>query len=82
MKDNKNLKLFSGIVLIITIVTLLLSILYNNAFIPSFMLMLALFVFSIAYSFKEDKKGMIYFLFILGVLLIIGSLIYTFMRII
>ena len=52
MKEDKNIKIFSILVLIITVITLLLSIFYNNAFIPSFMLMLALFIFSIAYSFK------------------------------
>ena len=82
MKEDKNIKIFSILVLIITVITLLLSIFYNNAFIPSFMLMLALFIFSIAYSFKQEKRLVVYILFIVGVLLIIGSLLYTFMRII
>ena len=80
MGNKKIIRTFEGITLLIVITTLLLSLLYNKAFIPSFMLMLSLFIFEICYDIKEDKKGIMYFMFILGVLLIFGSLIYTFMR--
>ena len=62
------------------IVTLILSFL-NNIFIPSCMLMLSLLLFSICYMIKDSKKILMYVLFVLGVLLIIGSLVYTGMRI-
>ena len=81
---NKLLKLFSGFILLVTIITLGLSIFYNSAFLTSFMLMLALFLFSIAYTIKDRDKfnnsKNVYILFILGVLLIIGSLVYMFLR--
>ena len=51
---NKLLKLFSGFILLVTIITLGLSIFYNSAFLTSFMLMLALFLFSIAYTIKDS----------------------------
>ena len=63
------------------VVTLILSFL-NNIFIPSCMLMFSLLLFSICYMIKDDKKVYMYLLFVLGVLLIIGSLVYTCMRII
>ena len=81
MDSKKMIKLFSGLVLVITIVTLLLSIFFSSAFITSFMLMLSLFLFSIAYYVKDDNKRLVYILFIVGVLLIIASLVYTYMRI-
>ena len=78
--ESKKIKYFSGFVLIVTIVTLLLSIFYSRAFVTSFMLMLSLFLFSIAYMIKDNNKKMVNILFIVGVLLIIGSLVYMFMR--
>ena len=81
MENKKGIKIFSIVVLCITIVTLLLSIFYNSAFISSCMLMGSLFLFSVCYYVKDTKKGMMYIMFIMGVLLIIGSLGYTFMRI-
>ena len=62
------------------IVTFVLSFL-NSAFIPSCMLMLSLMLFCICYMIKDNKKTIMYILFVVGVLLIIGSLVYTFMRI-
>ena len=62
------------------LVTLILSFM-NNIFIPSCMLMLSLLLFSICYMIKDSKKILMYVLFVLGVLLIIGSLVYTGMRI-
>ena len=79
--DNKKLiKGFCIGVLIVTIIVLLLAIFYSSAFIPSFMLMLALFLFGICYYVKNDKKSMMYGLFIMGVLLVIGSLVYVYLR--
>ena len=62
------------------IVTFVLSLM-NSAFIPSCMLMLSLTLFCICYMIKDNKKTIMYILFVVGVLLIIGSLVYTFMRI-
>ena len=54
----------------------------NSAFVPSFMLMLSLYLFSVSYlMYVNEKKNAMYLLFILGILLIFGSLIYTGMRI-
>ncbi len=78
--DNKKLvKYFSGFVLVVFVATLLASIFYNHAFVPSAILMLALFVFSVCYYIKDEKKNLMYGLFVLGVLLIIASLIYTYL---
>ena len=73
-------KLFISISLIAFVVTLILSFM-NSAFIPSCMLMLSLMLFCICYMIKDNKKTIMYILFVVGVLLIIGSLVYTFMRI-
>ena len=81
MENKKINKIFSIVVLIITVITLLLSVFYNSAFVPTFMLMLSLFLFSICYYIRGEKKDLLYILFIVGVLLIIGSIAYTFMRI-
>ena len=62
------------------IVTTVLSIM-NRIFIPSCMLMLSLMLFCICYMIKDNKKTIMYILFVVGVLLIIGSLVYTYMRI-
>ncbi len=80
-KNNETEKLFSIVSLFAFIVTFILSIM-NTAFIPSCMLMLSLLLFSICYIIKDNsKKIVMYILYIVGVLLIIGSLIYTFVRI-
>ena len=79
--ENKNLiKGFCLGVLLVTIVTLILAIFYNSAFVPSSMLMLSLFIFGVCYYIKDNKKNIMYILFVLGVLLIIGSLVYTYLR--
>ena len=78
-KDNLNL--FSLVSLFAFLVTLVLSFM-NTKFIPSCMLMLSLLVFSICYVIKDkNKKVVLYILYTVGVGLIIGSLIYTNMRI-
>ena len=81
MEKKKNNKLIYIVPLVIVFVTLGLSF-YNQAFIPSFLLMLSLFLFSICFYIREmeDKKKVMYGLFIIGVLLIIGSLVYTYIR--
>lgn len=77
--DNKKLiKYFSGFSLVVTIGSILAAILYDKAFVPSSMLMLSLFIFSVCYYIKDDKKNLMYVLFVVGVLLIIASLIYTY----
>lgn len=73
-------KLFSIVSLFAFIVTLVLSFM-NSSFIPSCMLMLSLFLFSVCYLIRDNKKINMYILFVVGVLLIIGSLVYTYMRI-
>lgn len=80
MENKKFVKSFCVTALLVTLGTLLLSIFYNSAFIPSFMLMLSLFIFSICYYIKDDKKNIMYILFVVGVLLVFASLGYTFMR--
>ena len=79
MNNKKIIKYFSGVSLFLTIGTMLAAIFYNKAFVPSSMLMLALFLFSICYYIKEDNKKLLYFLFIVGVFLVIASLVYTYL---
>ena len=80
MEDKKIIKGFIVISMVVALVTLILSFVYNTAFIPSFMLMLSLSIFGISYYIRDSKKNLMYVLFIIGVLLIIGSLVYTFIR--
>ena len=77
-KETK--KLFSTVSFFAFFVTFVLSVM-NNAFIPSCMLMLSLFLFSVCYIINSDKKVLIYTLFGIGILLIFGSIIYTYVRI-
>ena len=80
-KNNETEKMFMIVSLFAFVVTLILSTM-NSKFIPSCMLMLSLLLFSICYIIKDnDKKIYLYILYVIGVLLIIGSLIYTYMRI-
>lgn len=72
-------KLFSIVSFFAFAVIFILSFM-NSAFIPACMLMLSLFLFSICYMIKDDKKNVVYILFVIGVGLIIGSLIYIGMR--
>ena len=83
MENKKVIKNFSIGVFVVTLVILLLSIFYNSAFLSSFMFMSSLTLFSYCYYIYEDKKKvkLLYILFCMGVLLIIGALGYTFMRI-
>ena len=79
MDNKKLLKYFSGFSLVVTIGLVLAAIFYDKAFAPSSMLMLSLFIFSVCYYVKDDKKNLMYVLFVLGVLLIIASIIYTYL---
>ena len=79
MNKNKE-RIFSFVSLLAFIVTMILSLI-DGIFIPSCMLMLSLFLFSICYIIKDDKKIYMYLLFTLGVLLIISSLVYTYVRV-
>lgn len=78
--NKETQKLFTIVSLFAFIVTLVLSIM-NTSFISACMLMLSLLIFSICYRLKDDKKTLVYILFTIGVLLIIGSLVYTYVRI-
>lgn len=82
MENKKIIKIFSITILIITIITLILSIFYSKAFIPTTMLMASLYLFSICYSQKNNNQKVTYSLYVIGILLIIGSLIYTTVRIV
>ena len=77
---KKNIKTFYMGALAVAMLTGGLAFFYNDAFMPSFMLMLSLFLFGVCYAIKDEKKSLMYLLFILGVLLIIGSLVYTYIR--
>ena len=81
MKNIDLIKKFSYVMLAIVLITLGLCFV-NTAFIPSFMLMLSLYLFIYSYlMYLSSKRNIMYILFILGILLIIGSLVYTGMRI-
>ena len=56
MNNNKINRIFSIVVLVIAIITMLLAIFYNTAFVPTCMLMLALYLFSECYLIREDKS--------------------------
>lgn len=78
--NKENEKIFAIIAFFFMVITIILSIM-NTAFLSACMLMTSLFIFSICYIIKDTKKILTYILFAVGVLLIIGSLIYTYMRI-
>jgi len=61
-------------------VTLILSFM-NNKFISACMLMLAFLLFSICFFINDNTKKVMYILYILGVALIIGALVYMFVGI-
>ena len=61
-------------------VTFILSFM-NDKFIPASMLMFALFLFTLCYRLGDTKKKLLYILFTIGVLLIVGSLVVLFVRI-
>ena len=81
MKEKRINKIIIVISLLITLLCIGL-IFVNSAFIPASMLWLSLLIFSICYYIKDnEKKKNVYMLFLLGVILIVGSLIYTIMRV-
>ena len=77
-KETQNL--FSIVSFFAFLVTFILSFM-NSAFISACMLMLSLFIFTICYRHGDNKKTLLYILFVVGVLLIVGALVYMFMRI-
>lgn len=82
MENKKKIKLFMIGALLITLILSGL-IFVDNAFVSAAMLWLSLFIFSICYYIKDnDKKIPLYSLFMIGVLLIIGALVYMIMRIV
>jgi len=78
--NKENEKIFSIVAFFLMIVTIVLTFMNIN-FLSSSMLMTSLFIFSICYIIKDNKKVLTYILFTVGVLLIIASLVYTFMRV-
>lgn len=78
--DKENEKIFAIIAFFLMLVSGILSLM-NTAFLSAFMLLTSLFIFSICYIIKDTRKTLTYILFSIGVLLIIASLIYTYMRI-
>ena len=78
--NKETQKLFTIVSLFAFLVTLVLSFM-NTSFVSACMLMLSLLLFSICYTLKDDKKITMHILFTVGVLLIIGSLVYTYVRI-
>ena len=80
MEDKKLIRGFNTVVLAITVVTFGLAVFFDSAFIPSCMLMLALFLFGMCFYIRNEKKIIMYILFVIGVLLIIASLGYVYMR--
>ncbi len=79
--NKRNIKVFNTIILIITIVTFFLSIFYDTAFVPSCLLMSALFAFGLCFYINDENNKLLRILFIVGILLIFASITYTFMRI-
>lgn len=77
-KETENM--FSIVSFFAFFVTFILSFM-NDKFIPASMLMLSLFLFTICYKLGDNKKKLLYILFTVGVLLIIGSLVILFVRI-
>lgn len=79
-----NIKYEKIFCIVIGIIVLLLFVLSFNdyIFIPACLFMGCLELFAIGYLFRNDleKKKLVYLLFILGVLLLIIAVIYTFMR--
>ena len=78
---EKNTRIFTIIALLGALILLILSFI-NTAFISAFMLWVSLFIFSICYNIRDEEDNTkLYILFIIVVLLIIGSVIYMVMRI-
>lgn len=80
MDNRKIIKGFCVVVFILMLGTLGAALFYNSAFMSSFLLMSSLFLFGVCYYIKDNSKIIVYVLFIIGILLIICSLIYTYLR--
>lgn len=81
-KENKKLELiFCFIVSIIFLILLILDFRYY-AFVPATMIIGGLELFGLGYYYRKDdnKKNLIYGLFVVGVCLIIASVIYMIVR--
>ena len=78
--NKENEKIFAIVAFFLMLVTIILSIM-NTAFISACMTMTSLFIFSICYIIRDSKKKLALVLFCIGVLLIIASLVYTYIRI-
>ena len=78
--NKENEKIFAIIAFFLMVITIILSFM-NTAFLSACMTMTSLFIFSICYIIRDSKKKLALVLFVLGVLLIITSLIYTYIRI-
>lgn len=78
--NKENEKIFSIVAFFLMIITIVLTFMNIN-FLSSSMLMTSLFIFSICYIIKDNKKLLTYILFTIGVLLVIASLVYTFTRV-
>ncbi len=78
--DKKIIKNFCIGVFVLVLLSGYLSFFYNDAFMPSFILMSSLLLFAVCYYIKDSKKNLMYVLFVLGILLVVYSLVYTYMR--
>ena len=78
--NKETQKLFSIVSFFAFLVSFVLSFM-NSAFVSACMLMLSLFLFTLCYMIKDNKRNLLYILFTVGVLLIIGALIYMYVRI-
>lgn len=80
--DNNKLVLLFCIVIGIIFIVLFFRAIGNYVFVPATMIMACLEAFAVGYYFRKDekKKNLVYILFILGVILLMGAIIYTCMR--
>jgi hypothetical protein len=76
-KRNESLELLIIVSAFAFAVTLILSFM-NVLFISACMLMLAFLLFSIYFFMNDSSKKIKYILYILGILLIVGALVYMF----
>ena len=78
--NKKIIRVIIGMIFLIALVLFGL-IFVDSAFISAFMLWLSLFVFSICFYLKDsNKKKTIIFLYVVGILLIIGAIVYMIVR--
>ena len=65
------------------IIILIVAVLKNSIFIPALLITIGLELFTISYYFMDnkDKKGLVYNLFVLGIILVIIAIVYTILKI-